>query len=213
MDGVSSLAGYSPSLQFGPLLRADGSSGDSTTRGLRLLTPSDIGEAIHRRRGKRSAAPDGIPGVVLKRATDYVWWMLAVLLNHCFNVEYFPRTWKSALVIPIPKGGCSLNGVGGYRPISLLSSLGKLMEQFILYRLWDTIEDLRVLKDCQFGFRRGHSTTHALMVLTDYITNGLNRRCSTVAVSLDFSRAFDTVWQDAIIYKILSLGFDRRICR
>lgn len=214
VNGVASLVDYSPTIQFCPSLRADGTGGSvSSTRECGLLTSADIGEAIRGRRGKKSAGPDGIPGILLRKADSCVWYTLAVIFNHCFNIGYFPMAWRRALVVPIPKNGCGSGGVEDYRPISLLSSLGKLMEHFILRKIRHKMDDLGVLRDCQFGFRRGHSTTHALMVLTDYITKGLRRRCPTIAVSLDFSRAFDLVWQDAIIYKMMSMNFGRELCR
>ena len=51
------------------------------------------------------------------------------------------------------------------------------------------------------------------MVLAEFVSKGLNRKYPTIAASLDFTRAFDTVWQDAIVYKMMSFGFDVELYR
>uniref|UniRef100_A0A1I8P4U0 Uncharacterized protein n=1 Tax=Stomoxys calcitrans TaxID=35570 RepID=A0A1I8P4U0_STOCA len=53
----------------------------------------------------------------------------------------------------------------------------------------------RVLRESQFGFRASTSTTHALMALTNRVVYGFIDRSVTIAASLDFEKAFDTVWQ------------------
>jgi hypothetical protein len=80
-----------------------------------------------------------------------------------------------------------------YRPISLLNSLGKLFEKIILKRLNFQLRELNVIRNDQYGFKRGHSTTHALLRNIERITHGFNNNKSTVALFLDIERAFDKV--------------------
>ena len=78
-----------------------------------------------------------------------------------------------------------------YRPISLLSPAAKVLERLILPRM--AALDLR---ESQHGFRRGRSTVTALLPLAQQVSVGFNQRRPpdrSLALALDFSRAFDTV--------------------
>ena len=58
----------------------------------------------------------------------------------------------------------------------------------------------------QAGFRKAHSTSHLLFLLTSAIKKSLgNKRCLPVCF-LDISRAFDSVWIDGLLYKIHHAG-------
>lgn len=213
--GNSVLIDRNPLVMFGEGITANGDfSGVTIDLGRRgFVNPSDIGIALKRRANKRTSGMDGIPDIVLKRTMMVTWNFLAILLNHCINLGYFPVGWKGALVVPILKPGTDPGRAGSYRPISLLSPFGKLLEYFMLRRIRDKISGGGILADCQFGFRGGHSTSHALMVFSDYVTKGLNGRHATIAVSLDFSKAFDTAWQGGILHKMMTIGFDHSVCR
>lgn len=59
----------------------------------------------------------------------------------------------------------------------------------------------------QFGFLRQHSSVHALGRLRNAICEGMNNERYTASVSLDLKAAFDTVWHQAIVFKLSALGF------
>jgi len=81
-----------------------------------------------------------------------------------------------------------------YRPISLLPSLGKVVEVIILRRLKEQEEDLHVIPDGQFGFRRTLATELQVLRMTEYITEGFNGKEATGAVPLHVSNSFDRIW-------------------
>ena len=88
-----------------------------------------------------------------------------------------------------------------YRPISLLSSIVKILEKVILPQLTQNIPQITH----QHGFKPSHSTTTALQKLTNQITNGFNKHpppLRTIVVSLDLSKAFDTVNIHSLINKL-----------
>lgn len=209
---AASLVDHSPRTTFGVDFMADGTACNGRTDDY-VIRAAEVGWAIKRRPAKKSVGQDGIPDIILKRTDNVVWGFIAILMNHCINLGFFPTAWKRAVIVPIPKSGSDPKSPSGYRPISLLSPFGKILELFILDKVRDFIWERKLLLDNQFGFRGRHSTSNALTVLTDYISRGLNRRCATIAVSLDFAKAFDTAWQAAILRKMTTLGFDRIITR
>lgn len=178
-----------------------------------FVKPSCIGSALSSWSSKRSSGVDRVPDIALKRAGNVIFTFLCVLFNHCLNLGYFPPAWKTAVVVPIPKPGSDRRDRSGYRPVSLLSTFGRLFESFILRRIARVVEDRGILPDGQFGFRPDHSTTHALGVFTSYVARGFDRKYGTIAVGLDISKAFDSVWHDGLLFKLRGLGFGRQVCR
>ena len=66
----------------------------------------------------------------------------------------FPTNWKRAKVIPIPKPNKPGTDPNSYRPISLLSTLGKLFERILAARLTSFVNRQHLLPHTQFGFRK-----------------------------------------------------------
>jgi len=85
--------------------------------------------------------------------------------------------------------------------------LGKVAEVIIPRRLKEQGEDLHVILDEQFGFRRTLSTELQVLRMTEYITEEFNRKEATGAVLLDVSKAFDRVWRRRLLIKMLDAGF------
>jgi hypothetical protein len=110
---------------------------------------------------------------------------LTHLFNHCLWVSHFPNLWKEAKVITLPKPGILPKFPQNLRPISLLSTTGKLFEKLILKFLQKHIDERGLLNASQFGFRARHSTTLQCMRLADHITLNFNNKMSTAAVFLD----------------------------
>ena len=93
-----------------------------------------------------------------------------------------------------------------YRPISLLDTIGKLFG-ILLTRILYIVNERGLLRDEQFGFRPGHSTSLQLACLVERIGRNFGEYRLTGAVFLDVAKAFDTVWIDGLIYKLTLLNF------
>ena len=141
---------------------------------------------------------------------------LAILsqILYVFNMSFFrsevPRAWKLGIICPIPKPKKNPLAVTGYRPITLLSCLGKLMERVIKYRLDHFLESHSVFTCYQTGFRRGRSTIDALVLLRHFIHDGMSRGSCCAVVYLDLAQAYDCVWHQGVLYKLKTLGCDLR---
>lgn len=91
-------------------------------------------------------------------------------------------------------GKASYAEPGSWRPIALLSTIGKLLETLVARRLSSAAEKHSLVSRTQMGNRRGRSTETGLQLLTNQIqTAWLNPRFSASVLSLDISGAFDTV--------------------
>ena len=85
-----------------------------------------------------------------------------------FSTGTHPDILKIAKTIPVYKKGSRLT-ISNYRPISLLSNLNKIFEKVIFNRVYDFLEDYDLLYKYQFGFRKKHSTNHALISISEQI--------------------------------------------
>lgn len=153
----------------------------------------------------KSSGADSIQNVLLKNlpASAITW--LTHTINVCIKLSYWPISFKSAKIIPILKPGKPPTEASSYRPISLLNAIGKILERVIYHRLIEFIEENHLLPDFQFGFRKGHSTTHQAMRIENFIVSNKRRKWSTGMVLLDIEKAFDSIWHDGLIYKLVKL--------
>ena len=134
-------------------------------------------------------------------------------LLHVFNLSWFshsfPSIWKTSSIIPIHKMGRPLDSPSSFRPISLTSCVSKLFERIILSRLLFVLESNFILSPRQAGFRPGRSLLDQILFLSQSISNGFNKPrpgSRTILCTIDFSKAFDSVWHPALFYKLISAG-------
>jgi hypothetical protein len=168
---------------------------------LRPTNHFEIGWLVRHLKPKSAPGLDGIQNIILEHLPQSAVKFIATIFNKSLALNYFPTQWKVAKLLMLPKPGKDLSSPLNYRPISLLNSLGKLFEKIILKRLNYQLREQNVIWDEQFGFKRGHSTTHALLRNVERITHGFNYRKATVILFLDIERAFDKVWTTGLIAK------------
>ena len=101
----------------------------------------------------------------------------------------------------------------GYRPISLMSSIMKLLERVIEQRLRSYPEDLDFINKYQSGFRQNRSTDDHLFRLSLFVMENFNRGKHVVATFLDVEKGFDNVWQNGLRYKIFMLDLPTKMTR
>ena len=158
---------------------------------------------------RKAAGSDGIMPRIIRDCAE----ALAPPLTHLFalsvETKELPKQWKLANVIPIPKPKAST--IKDLRPISLLPIMVKVFEKIVLASVKDEI--LNSYDDEQFGFRPRCSTLHAQIKIHDFITTELDRNevNGVVLISLDLSKAFDTLKHSCLIKTLqagkLPLGF------
>ncbi|GBN59776.1 RNA-directed DNA polymerase from mobile element jockey [Araneus ventricosus] len=116
-----------------------------------------------------------------------------------------------ATIVPIIKPGKVPQDPGSYRPISLSSVLSKIVEAVILNRIENAIEDQLI--PYQFGFRKNLSTVQQLLRITEFVREGMDEGWDTGSVFLDIAKAFDRIWTDGLLYKLIVMRIPGSIIR
>ena len=134
---------------------------------------------------------------------------ISIPLSKIFNLSMktgtHPDCLKLAMVIPIHKKGSKLE-VGNYRPISLLSNINKLLEKIIHERTYNFLEKYKCLYKHQYGFRKKHSTNHALIEITEKVRKALDSGKFACGIFVDLQKAFDTVNHEILLMKLDHYG-------
>ena len=117
----------------------------------------------------------------------------------------FPNLLKIANVIPLYKSG-DLQLCTNFTPVSLLNTVSKIFERIFYNRLIAFLEKYKIVYENQFGFRKQHTTYMALLSSIEKIISALEKDEFTVAIFLDFSKAFDTVNHNILVDKLYKYG-------
>ena len=134
-------------------------------------------------------------------------------LLHIFNLSWsvhsFAFIWKTSSIISIHIMGKPLDSPASFRPISLTSCISELFERIILSCQLFFLESNSILSPCQAGFRPGRSTLDQILYLSQSISDGFNKPrpgSRTILSTIDFSKAFDSVWHPPFFAKLFRLA-------
>jgi hypothetical protein len=147
----------------------------------------------------KSPAIDQVSPTMLKELSQKGIVMLTYLFNAILGLQYWPKQLKIAEIISIQKPVKNPNHVSSYRPISLLSTIYKLLEKLIVPKIDPLLDEI---PQHQFGFRHSHSTIQQCHRVVYEIHKTLENKKYCSSVLLDISQAFDKVWHDGLLYNI-----------
>ena len=160
-----------------------------------FVSPTDEAEVtsiISQMQTGKSVGPFSIPLNLLKMLKSAIAPSLAVIINESCCTGIFPDKRKIAKVIAIHKKG-STDNPSNYRPISLLSVFSKTFEKLMHKRLYNLLKINEIIRPLQFGFRKKHSTAHALISMTEHIKSSIESGKFGCGIFIDLKKAFGTV--------------------
>jgi hypothetical protein len=120
---------------------------------------------------------------------------------------YLPPVCKQARVISVLKPGKDPALPSSYRPVSILDTIRNVFENILLSSILSEISGRGLLRDEHFGFRPTHSIFLQLARFVERESRHFGEKRLTDAVFLDVLKAYETVWVDGLVYKLIALNF------
>lgn len=176
------------------------------------ISMDELTAALLRTPRGKAPGPDYVPDEVLTRIVKDRPEMVLRMFNQCLKEGVFPRQWKRARLVLLSKGKDKPpDEPGSYRPLSLLSGTGKLLERLLLERINSHLTGQNSLSEKQYGFRRGKSTLDAIREVISSAeaaaTGPTQDRDLCAVVAVDVRNAFNSAPWDRIDAALQRLSF------
>ena len=161
----------------------------------------------------KSTGADKISARMLKSCAYSIAPSLTKLFNLSLKTGIVPSEWKIARIVPIPKTDCPSTSTSGYRPISVLPIISKVLEQHVKELIDDYVANNAPISKYQWGFMHQRSSTSALISVTHDWHCSLDSGKEVCIVFFDVKKAFDSVPHIPLLQKLSEAGLDPFLLR
>ena len=166
----------------------------------------ELKDGICNSKCNKSPGDDKLPYEFFKHLHKDALNVLLVFYNKIWTESELPDDWHHAIILPLLKPNKNAANPDSYRPISLTSTMCKIMERLVTNRLQWFVEKNNLLSNNQSGFRKNRSTIDQILKLHDNILKKLKNKENVLAVFIDFERAYDMLHVPTLLKKLLNMG-------
>ena len=156
------------------------------------MCDQELRRMISKLPSKASSGHDNISNVLLKEIIAPISHVLVEVFNRSMTQGEFPKIMKLAEVVPLYRGKEHYLETN-YQPISLLTTVSKILEKIIYQHVYSFLQNTGQLYENQYGFHANHSCEHAIGQVIGMIVKGLENKQYAACILLDLSKAFDTI--------------------
>ena len=174
------------------------------------ISEDDVYDMLRKVNTNKSAGDDGIPPRILHECSKELMTPIHKIFEYSLNTGTVPDSWKSATITPIFKKGDRAQAEN-YRPISITSQVGKLLEKHIRKQIMIHLQNNNLLSAHQHGFCDRRSCMTNLLEALDDVTALIDEGIPVDEIFLDFKKAFDKVCHTRLLYKLHHMGIEGNI--
>ena len=176
-----------------------------------IIHPYEVFNKLSRINIRKSPGPDCIPNWFLRDFAFAISEPICHIFNTSIKEGIMPTVWKMANVIPVPKTKPPKSIESDLRPISLTSTLSKMLESIV--GSWILTKIAHKFDIMQYGGIKGRSTTHALINIMNTCHAASDNKRSVRMMFIDYSKAFEYVDHSLLLTKLSHLDIDSFIIR
>ncbi|CAF2848038.1 unnamed protein product [Rotaria sp. Silwood2] len=178
---------------------------ENATTPIPNVTYPEIINILQSRKKKKSQDIHGLSPFILDKIPRNYWHLFVQLYNYSFATCLMAKKFKEVRMVLLAKKNavCTPDQT---RPISLLDSFLKIQERLFLTRFLQILKDRGILPDNQSGFRAGYRLQTRVLLLIEQISSYMANSSPVATVFVDFKSAFDQLWFEGCIGKLLRLG-------